>query len=113
MENHGLAIADATVALELDKTFIKAYCVCNIRARSTHLSGFNLFHGKFLHLLADRRGSAYMALARYKDALRDFKTVRHLKPSDKDALEKFRAADKEVPHSSFYMSTLECHRPRQ
>ena len=46
MENHGLAIADATVALELDKTFIKAYY---------------------------RRGSAYMALARYKEALKDFK----------------------------------------
>eukprot|EP00966_Prymnesium_polylepis_P244476 5654696-Prymnesium_polylepis.2 len=69
MENHGLAIADATVALELDKSFFKAYY---------------------------RRGSAYMALARYKDALKDFKAVRQLKPSDKDALEKFKAADKEV-----------------
>ena len=80
MENHGLAIADATVALELDKTFIKAYY---------------------------RRGSALMALARYKEALRDFRAVRQLKPSDKDALEKFKAADKEVSlpaskrHSAF------------
>lgn len=74
MENHGLAIADATVALELDKTFIKAYY---------------------------RRGSAYMALARYREALKDFKAVRQLKPNDKDALEKFKAADKEVKREAF------------
>lgn len=61
MENHGLAIADATVALELDRTFVKAYY---------------------------RRGSAFMALAKYKDALRDLKAVRQLKPTDKDALAK-------------------------
>jgi tetratricopeptide (TPR) repeat protein len=61
MENHGLAIADATVALELDRTFVKAYY---------------------------RRGSAFMALAKYKDALRDLKSVRQLKPTDKDALAK-------------------------
>merc|ERR1712054_726522 len=74
MENHGLAIADATVALELDKTFIKAYY---------------------------RRGSAYMALAKYKDALRDFKAARQLKPSDRDALEKYKAAEKELKRERF------------
>ena len=74
MENHGLAIADATVALELDRSFTKGYY---------------------------RRGSAYMALGKYKDALRDFKALRQLKPSDKDALEKFKAADKEVKREAF------------
>jgi len=74
MENHGLAIADATVAIELDKTFVKAYY---------------------------RRGSAYMALAKYKDALRDFKAVRQLKPNDRDAAEKYKAADKEVKRQAF------------
>ena len=69
MENHGLAIADSTIALELDKSFIKAYY---------------------------RRGSSYMALAKYKDALKDFKAARQLKPSDRDALEKYKAAEKEV-----------------
>ena len=52
----------------------------------------------------DRRGSAYMALAKYKDALRDFKSVRQLKPSDRDALEKFKAADKEVWHPTVPLS---------
>ena len=65
MENHGLAIADATVALELDRTFVKAYY---------------------------RRGSAFMALAKYKDALRDFKAVKQLKPTDKDAIAKVKAS---------------------
>ena len=74
MENHGLAIADATVALELDKTFTKAYY---------------------------RRGSAYMALAKYKDALKDFKSARQLKPNDRDALEKFKAAEREVKREAF------------
>mmetsp|Transcript_13777 Transcript_13777/g.41937 ORF Transcript_13777/g.41937 Transcript_13777/m.41937 type:complete len:481 (+) Transcript_13777:82-1524(+) len=74
MENHGLAIADATVALELDRTFVKAYY---------------------------RRGSAFMALAKYKDALRDFKAVKQLKPTDKDAIAKFKACEKEVKREAF------------
>lgn len=74
MENHGLAIADGTVALELEKTFAKAYY---------------------------RRGSAYMALGKYKDALKDFKSLRQLKPTDRDALEKFKAAEREVKREAF------------
>lgn len=74
MENYGLAIADATVALELDKTFVKGYY---------------------------RRGSAYMALSKFKDALKDYKAVRQLKPNDRDALEKFKACEKEVKREAF------------
>ena len=74
MENHGLCIADSTTAIELDKTFIKAYY---------------------------RRGSSYMGLGKYKDAMKDFKVARQLKPSDRDALEKFKAAEKEVKREAF------------
>ena len=74
MENHGLAIADATLSLELEKTFVKAYY---------------------------RRGSAFMALGKYKDALKDFKSVRQLKPNDKEAFEKFKACEKEVKRQAF------------
>lgn len=74
MENYGLAIADATVALELDKSFVKAYY---------------------------RRGSAYMALSKYKDAFKDFKAVKQLKPTDKDALLKYKACEKEVKREAF------------
>ena len=74
MENHGLVIADATVAIELDKTFVKAY---------------------------HRRGSAYMALAQFKNALKDFKAAKQLKPNDRDVLEKYKAAEKEVKREAF------------
>ena len=74
MENHGLAIADASIAIELDKTFVKAY---------------------------HRRGSAYMALAKYKEAFKDFKSAKQLKPADRDVLEKFKAAEKEYKREQF------------
>ena len=74
MENHGLAIADATVAIEIDKTFVKAYY---------------------------RRGSAYMALAKYMDAFKDFKAAKQLKPNDRDAIVKYKAAEKEVKREAF------------
>ena len=74
LENYGLAIADASVALELDGSFVKGYY---------------------------RRGSAYMALSKFKDALRDFRAVRQLKPNDRDAFEKFCACEKEVKREAF------------
>ena len=53
MENHGCAIEDAGVALELDRQCAKAYY---------------------------RRGAAYMALAKYKKALKDYSSLKQLKP---------------------------------
>uniref|UniRef100_A0A7S0Q896 Serine/threonine-protein phosphatase T n=1 Tax=Coccolithus braarudii TaxID=221442 RepID=A0A7S0Q896_9EUKA len=74
MENHGLAIADATLALELDKMCTKGYY---------------------------RRGAAYMALSKHKDALKDFSKLKQLKPRDKDVLEKYKACEKEVKREAF------------
>jgi len=37
-----------------------------------------------------------MALGKCKEALKDFKAVRQLKPNDRDALEKFKACEKEA-----------------
>ena len=74
MENHGCAIEDAGVALELDRQCAKAYY---------------------------RRGAAYMALAKYKKALKDYTSLRQLKPNDKDVLEKFKACEKEVKREAF------------
>jgi len=42
-----------------------------------------------------------MGLGKYKDAMKDFKVARQLKPSDRDALEKFKAAEKEVKREAF------------
>jgi len=74
MESYGCAIEDAGVALELDKQCAKAYY---------------------------RRGASFMALAKYKKALADYKSLRQLKPNDKDVVEKFKACEKEVKREAF------------
>ena len=67
VENYGLAMNDATAALEFDPSYVKAYY---------------------------RRGSAQFALGHYKDARKDFRKVCTVKPKDKDARAKFNACDK-------------------
>jgi serine/threonine-protein phosphatase 5 len=74
VENYGLAIADATAAIESDETYAKAYY---------------------------RRGSAQFALSHYKDARKDFKKVCQLKPKDRDARAKYQACDKAVKQAAF------------
>jgi serine/threonine-protein phosphatase 5 len=69
LELYGDAIADGSKALEIDPSFIKAYY---------------------------RRGSAYLALAKYKDARTNFKAVLKIKPGDPDATAKAAIADKEI-----------------
>lgn len=73
-ENYGAAIADAEAALALDPAYIKAYY---------------------------RRGSALLALARYKAARADFLHVCKEKPTDRDARAKFEECDKAVKRQAF------------
>lgn len=73
-ESYGLAIADAEQAIRLDPTYIKAYY---------------------------RRGSANFALGKYKLALRDFKAVCKLRPSDRDARSKLKECEKAVKQMAF------------
>jgi serine/threonine-protein phosphatase 5 len=74
VENYGLAMTDATVAMETDPTYAKAYY---------------------------RRGSAQFALSHYKDARKDFRKVCQLKPKDRDARAKFQACEKAVKQAAF------------
>lgn len=74
LENYGLAIADATKALELDPSYLKGYY---------------------------RRGAAYMALSKFKDARAEFRAVVKLRPRDKDARKKLAQCDKEVKREAF------------
>lgn len=74
VENYGLAMTDATTALDSDPKYAKAYY---------------------------RRGSAQYALSHYKDARKDFKKVCQLKPKDKDARKKYQACDKAVKQDAF------------
>jgi serine/threonine-protein phosphatase 5 len=74
VENYGLAMADATAAMDSDPNYAKAYY---------------------------RRGSAHFALTHYKDAKKDFKKVCQLKPKDKDARKKFQACEKAIHEDAF------------
>jgi len=67
LESYGCAIEDATKALELDKTFVKGYY---------------------------RRGSAFLALGKYKEGYDDFKEAAKIKPRDPDVRKRFKECEK-------------------
>ncbi|XP_013413791.1 serine/threonine-protein phosphatase 5 [Lingula anatina] len=73
-ECYGYALNDASKALELDKTYIKAYY---------------------------RRASANMALGKFKLALKDFEAVTKARPSDKDAQRNYHECNKIVKRQAF------------
>ena len=74
VENYGLAIADATLAIETDPSYPKAYY---------------------------RRGTAEFALNKPKQARKDFKMVCKLRPKDRDARTRYAECDKMVKQAAF------------
>lgn len=74
VENYGLAIEDASVAIESDPDYAKAYY---------------------------RRASAEFALNKFKAARKDFRQVCKLKPKDRDARLKFQECEKAVKEEAF------------
>ena len=74
VENYGLAMLDATAAMESDASYAKAYY---------------------------RRGSAHYALTHYKDARKDFRKVCQLRPKDRDARSKLQACEKVIKQEAF------------
>lgn len=74
VESYGLAMADASAALEADAKYAKAYY---------------------------RRGSAQFALGHLKDAKKDFRAVCQLNPKSKDARAKLKACEKSIRQAAF------------
>ncbi|KAI9864516.1 MAG: hypothetical protein M1813_003005 [Trichoglossum hirsutum] len=74
LEAYGFAIVDATKAIELDPSYVKAYY---------------------------RRATANTAILSYKEALKDFKTVVRKAPNDKDAKLKLGECEKIVRRNEF------------
>lgn len=74
MENYGSALADSTKAIEAKADFPKGFY---------------------------RRGSAYMALGRNKDAHRDFKEVCRLEPQNKDARGRLKDCERIIAQERF------------
>lgn len=79
LENYGLAIQDATHAIQADPSYPKGYY---------------------------RRGTAEFALGRAKAARKDFRNVCKLRPKDKDARAKLSACDKAVREAAFAAAIL-------
>jgi serine/threonine-protein phosphatase 5 len=74
LENYGFAESDATKAIEADPKYIKGYY---------------------------RRGSAYFSMGKFKEAIRDLKTVCRIVPKDKEAIQKLQTAQKEFKALKF------------
>ncbi|KAF3326813.1 serine/threonine-protein phosphatase 5 [Carex littledalei] len=75
LEEYGSAIIDATKAIELDPRYSKGYY---------------------------RRGAAYLAMGKFKEALKDFQqVVKRLCPNDPDASKKLKECEKAVQKIRF------------
>ncbi|PXF47317.1 Serine/threonine-protein phosphatase 5 [Gracilariopsis chorda] len=74
LEQYGFAIIDATSALSHDPNYIKAYY---------------------------RRGTAYFALSRYKDARRDYAIIAQRIPDNKDTAAKLKECEKRIKEAAF------------
>jgi len=74
LEQYGSAIADATAAIEIDPTYVKAYY---------------------------RRGSASLLLGKYEQGLKDFRSVAKALPRDPDARKKLKECEAAVRKMRF------------
>lgn len=67
LEEYGCAVQDATKAIEINPKYSKGYY---------------------------RRGAAYLAMGKFKEALKDFQQVKRICPNDPDAARKLRECEK-------------------
>ncbi|KAK1568205.1 hypothetical protein Q3G72_021673 [Acer saccharum] len=74
LEEYGSAIQDASKAIEVDPKYLKGYY---------------------------RRGAAYLAMGKFKEALKDFQQVKKLCPNDPDAAKKLKECEKAVKKIRF------------
>ncbi|XP_034701450.1 serine/threonine-protein phosphatase 5 isoform X2 [Vitis riparia] len=74
LEEYGSAIQDASKAIEVDLKYSKGYY---------------------------RRGAAYLAMGKFKEALKDFQQVKKLCPNDPDATKKLKECEKAVMKLKF------------
>ncbi|CAN0897351.1 Serine/threonine-protein phosphatase 5 [Linum grandiflorum] len=85
LEEYGSSIEDASKAIEIDPKYSKA---CSDTKASTNPGYY-------------RRGAAYLALGKYKQALKDFQQVKKISPKDPDAAKKLKECEKAVQKLKF------------
>ena len=93
LENYGYALADASRAIETDKSYLKAYY-----RYLPHLHDIDHPYPKTTNY---RRAAAYMSLGKYKLALKDYEGVFKARPADKDAKMKYTECKKIVQQMAF------------
>lgn len=86
IEQYGAALEDATKSIEIDKNYAKV---------NFFLFYWNIKKGYY------RKGSANLALGKYKEALKDFKKVVQIYPRNKEAQEKLKQCEKIVRKIAF------------
>ncbi|KAL5232131.1 hypothetical protein ABZP36_030907 [Zizania latifolia] len=74
LEEYGSAVQDASKAIEIDPRYSKGYY---------------------------RRGAAYLAMGKFKEALKDFQQVKRICPNDLDATRKLKECEKAVQKIRF------------
>ncbi|KAA8525026.1 hypothetical protein F0562_011336 [Nyssa sinensis] len=74
LEEYGSAIQDASKTIEIDPKYSKGYY---------------------------RRGAAYLAMGKFKEALKDFQQVKRISPNDPDASKKLKECEKAVTKLKF------------
>ncbi|KAJ6805008.1 serine/threonine-protein phosphatase 5 [Iris pallida] len=74
LEEYGSAVQDATKSIEVDPRYSKGYY---------------------------RRGAAYLAMGKFKEALKDFQQVKRICPNDPDATRKLKECEKAVQKIRF------------
>ncbi|GBG69022.1 hypothetical protein CBR_g3721 [Chara braunii] len=74
LEEYGSAVEDSTTAIELDRKYVKGYY---------------------------RRGTAYLLMGKFKEALKDFRQVVRIRPNDPDAKRQCRECEKAVQKIRF------------
>ncbi|XP_059663315.1 serine/threonine-protein phosphatase 5-like isoform X2 [Cornus florida] len=74
LEEYGSAVQDASEAIEVDPMYSKGYY---------------------------RRGAAYLAMGKFKEALKDFQQVKKICPNDPDATKKLKECEKAVMKLKF------------
>ncbi|CAG9466709.1 unnamed protein product [Pedinophyceae sp. YPF-701] len=74
LENYGAAVSDASAAIKIDNTYVKAYY---------------------------RRADGHMRMLQFKEALKDFKLAARVAPGDPDLRRKLNECEKEVKRMRF------------
>ncbi|KAJ4836831.1 Serine/threonine-protein phosphatase 5 [Turnera subulata] len=106
LEEYGSAIQDASKAIEIDPKYSKASTFMPSSHSPSSFCVVQYLCSLFLAMCFSlqgyyRRGAAYLAMGKFKDALKDFQQVKKISPNDPDATKKLKECEKAVMKLKF------------